>query len=623
MGSRRKITIKDILRLININEPRVSSKGDLAFTITRNDLEKNKVFSEIHVVRRDGVKAFLVGESDSQPRWSPDARVLAFTSRRGAKEEEKGAGIFVWTGVGEPRRIVWFKYGVERIEWLDNNKLVAVVPVAKKEYRDEEDDYVVTDKLPLWFDGKGLVAGFEYTIILVDVESGYIRELVREEEKISDIAVCQNCIYYTVPVNWRTPTVHKIVSVDPETKEKEIVLEGYSVGRLKCLGEELYALMHRQEIGIASHYRLWRIEDKKPVCLTCSILDRNIYDVPGELEGNPIITYADRGQLLLARLDRNRIEVLAGTKGYVHSAHADAGKIAYVLSTPTRPQELYLYSNGEYTRITRFNTWLIEEVELYEPEHLDLEILREKIDGWTIIPGDGEEKKPLILYIHGGPKGMYGYYFHPELQLMAAEGFAVAYANPHGSDGYSEEFADIRGRYGEIDYEQLMKFLDYVLEKYSDKIDPTRLAVTGISYGGYMTNVVIAKTNRFKAAVSENGIADWIADYWASDIGYWFDPDQIGKTPLENMKEYIEKSPVYQADRIQTPVLIIHSMEDYRCFIDQALALHTALVMKGKESKLVVFTKGSHAHSLRGKPKHREKRYKIKIKWLKEKLNIK
>ena len=203
---------------------------------------------------------------------------------------------------------------------------------------------------------------------------------------------------------------------------------------------------------------------------------------------------------------------------------------------------------------------------------------------------------------------------------MASQGFAVVYANPRGSNGYTEEFADIRGKYGEVDYKQLMDALDEAIRRY--QLDKSRMFVTGISYGGYMTNVIVTKTSRFKAAVSENGIADWIADYWAADIGFWFDPDQIGGTPLDNLDEYVAKSPAFKAARVETPMLIIHSLEDYRCFIDQALAMHTALVMNGKESKLVVFKKGSHGHSIRGEPRHRKKRLEIKLKWVKEKLGL-
>ncbi|MDP8003885.1 MAG: prolyl oligopeptidase family serine peptidase, partial [Caldisphaera sp.] len=173
----------------------------------------------------------------------------------------------------------------------------------------------------------------------------------------------------------------------------------------------------------------------------------------------------------------------------------------------------------------------------------------------------------------------------------------------------------------EDDFNQIIAFLDYILNKYSN-IDRDRLGVTGISYGGFMTNVMITKTNRFKAAISENGIADWIADYYASDIGYWFNPDQIGDTPQENLDEYIKKSPAYFIDNVKTPVLFIHSMQDYRCFVDQSLAMHTSLVSRGKDSRIIIFNKGSHGHSTKAEPRHRKKRYEIKLKYFNEKLKI-
>ncbi|MCD6084408.1 MAG: PD40 domain-containing protein, partial [Desulfurococcales archaeon] len=109
---KRKLTVDDILRITYIDEVRVSTKGDIALTVTRSDLGKNKVLTEVHILRSDGSSAFLVGEGDSLPRWSPSGRLLAFSSRRGASEKEKGSGIFVWSGVGEPRKLAWFKHGV-------------------------------------------------------------------------------------------------------------------------------------------------------------------------------------------------------------------------------------------------------------------------------------------------------------------------------------------------------------------------------------------------------------------------------------------------------------------------------------------------------------------------------
>jgi len=617
--SRRKLTVDDILRITYIDEVRVSTKGDIALTVTRSDLGKNKVLTEVHILRSDGSSAFLVGEGDSLPRWSPSGRLLAFSSRRGASEKEKGSGIFVWSGVGEPRKLAWFKHGVSGLEWVSESQLAVAAPEPVEELRDEDGDYVATDKLPLWFDRQGFVAGLRYALYILDVGSGYLRKAALEDNKIDCIEVCRDSIYYATPVDWRNPTVHKLVKLDPASGRRNIVLEGYSIGSLRCVKGDLYALMHKHEIGIASHYKLWLIRDGDAECITCRLLDRNIYVIAGESPRGIALTYADSGSVLLASLHDREIEVLAGEKAYVHTAHAEDGLIAYVLSSATKPQELYVYDGSEHRKVTELNEWLVREVALREPVHERLRAEGDDVDGWVILPG-GEGPYPLILYIHGGPKGMYGYRFHPEMQLMVAEGFVVAYANPRGSDGYAEEFADIRGRYGDVDYGQLMAFLDHVISKYP--IDEGRLAVTGISYGGYMTNVVITKTKRFKAAVSENCIADWIADYWAGDIGFWFNPDQIGETPHNNLQEYLMKSPAYHVDNVETPLLLIHSGEDYRCFIDQALAMHVALVLKGKESRLVVFTKGSHIHSMRAEPRHRRKRYEIKIRWLKKKLGI-
>jgi len=617
---RRKLTVDDVLRITFIDEIRVSTKGDIALTATRNDLDKNKVLTEVHILRSDGSSAFLVGEGDSLPRWSPSGRLLAFSSRRGASEKEKGSGIFVWSGVGEPRKLTWFKHGVSGLEWINESQLVVAAPEPIKGLHDEDGDYVATDKLPLWFDKRGFVAGLSYALYILDVGSGYLRKVALEDNEIECIEVCRDSIYYTVPADWRNPTVHKLVKIDPVSERREVVLEGYSIRSLRCVKSELYALMHKREIGIASHHKLWLIRDSGAECLTCGLLDRNIYVIAGESPRGIALTYADSGSVLLAVLHDGEIEVIAGERAYVHTAHAEGGLVAYVMSSAASPQELYVYDGSEHRKVTELNEWLVRDVALREPVHERMGVEGDYVDGWVILP-EGGGPHPLILYIHGGPKGMYGYRFHPEMQLMVAEGFAVAYANPRGSDGYAEEFADVRGRYGEVDYAQLMAFTDHILQKYP--IDEGKLAVTGISYGGYMTNVIITKTKKFKAAVSENGIADWVTDYWASDIGYWFNPDQIGGTPHNNLEEYLKKSPAYHVDNVETPLLLIHSGQDYRCFIDQALAMHVALVLKGKESKLVVFAKGSHVHSMRAEPRHRKKRYELKIKWLKEKLGIK
>jgi acylaminoacyl-peptidase len=617
-GFVRRLTIDDVIRIARITDVRLSQKGDLAIIDLVADVDKNKYVSEIRVLTSAGDEFYLVGEGDSLPRWSPSSNKLAFISRRGAGKDDKGSGIYVWGLRGEPRRVAWFRDGILDLEWLDDNTLVALSATPREGFYDPDGDYISTDRLPIWFDGRGFIGSLTGQLYLVDIDSGRVRRITDEENSIQGFSICGNAICYYTREEWRRPFPHVVKRITPGGSQ-DLILRGYAVSQLYSIDSELYMLGHRMSIGIASHYRLWRILDGDAHCLSCS-LDRNIHMIAGDLDGKPVVVYPDQGRIVLSVIDSKGPRDLVRRNGVVITANARGGRAAYVYASPTQPPEVYVVENGSEKRITRINEWVSREAKLYEPIYEPVEINGRRIDGWVIIP-EGGSRKPLILYIHGGPKGMYGYYFNPEMQLMASEGFIVAFCNPRGSDGYDEEFADIRGGYGERDYEEIMAFLDNIVRKYP--VDEDRMAVTGISYGGYMTNVVITKTHRFRAAVSENGIADWIADYWASDIGYYFNPDQIGGTPIDNLEEYIRKSPAFHVASVKTPLLLIHSMEDYRCFIDQSLAMHTAMVMAGKDSRIVVFTKGSHGHSIAGEPRHRKKRYEIKISWLKEKLGIK
>jgi acylaminoacyl-peptidase len=618
VGSGR-LEIEDVVRLVRLSSVRVSSSGDIAYSARLSDLDANKVRSEIRVRWSDGGESYLQGEGDSSPRWSPSGDRLAFVSSRGAKGGE--SRVYVYARGGEPRLVASFKRGVEDVEWLDDSRLaVLAYEEVKGEY---DEDYVATERLPLWFDGSGLVAGLRGQVFLVDADSGVVRKLTSEGLGVEAIGVCGGRVYYAVPRDWRNPLDMVVKSVGPEG-DVRVEAEGFTVSQLSCHEGTPLMLAHRRPIGLASHYRVYAIRGGGAECLTCG-LDRNVWSIAGSLDGEVAFVYADSGRSVLATVppEGGRPRDLVRADMVIHEAHASGEAAGLIASSPTRPPEVYLYRAGRLEQVSRVNEWLARKARLSEPRRVVVEAAGDTVEGWVLLPpgaGSGGRRHPLILFIHGGPKGMYGYQFHPEMQLFASHGFIVAYANPRGSDGYSEEFADIRGRYGEVDYEQLMAFLDRVVEEFP--VDTERMAVTGISYGGYMTNVIVTKTSRFRAAVSENGIADWIADYWASDIGYWFDPDQIGGTPLDNLEEYVKRSPAFHADKVQTPLLIIHSMEDYRCFIDQALAMHAALLSRGKESRLVVFRRGSHGHSVAAQPRHRKKRLEIKLKWLKEKLGL-
>ena len=201
------------------------------------------------------------------------------------------------------------------------------------------------------------------------------------------------------------------------------------------------------------------------------------------------------------------------------------------------------------------------------------------------------------------------------MQYLASQGYFVFFCNPEGSDGRGNPFADIRGKYGTIDYDTIMKFTDAVLEKYPE-IDTSRVAVTGGSYGGFMTNWIIGHTDRFVCAATQRSISKWISMYGISDIGPYFTKDQMAADIYDNTEKLWWHSPIKYVAQMKTPTLFIHSNEDYRCPMAEGMQLYTALVNKGVPAKLCYFKGENHELSRSGKPLHRLRRLKELIEWI-------
>jgi len=191
--------------------------------------------------------------------------------------------------------------------------------------------------------------------------------------------------------------------------------------------------------------------------------------------------------------------------------------------------------------------------------------------------------------------------------VWANMGYFVFYCNPKGSDGRDNAFADIRGRYGEEDYQNLMDFADGVLAAYP-QIDPKRVCETGGSYGGFMTNWILGHTTRFCCCASQRSISNWFSFYGTADIGYFFAEDQNAGNTFRSPEKLWRHSPLRYAANAKTPTLFIHSDEDYRCPLEQGLQMYTALVDNGVEARMCVFHGENHELSRSGKPKHRVRR---------------
>jgi dipeptidyl aminopeptidase/acylaminoacyl peptidase len=298
----------------------------------------------------------------------------------------------------------------------------------------------------------------------------------------------------------------------------------------------------------------------------------------------------------------------------------DGTLLAFTLEDEKRLAEVWVkdVAGGASRQLTRFNESLLESLHLQTAEEfwftndagLDVQGFLIRPVGWV----EGK-KYPLILNIHGGPSGMWGHGWFHEFQMMAARGYAVCFINYRGSTGYGFDFQKVvRQDYGGVDYRDNMQGLDAVLERY-DWIDGDRLGVTGGSHGGFLTNWIISQTDRFRAAVTQRSVSNWISEHGQQQ----YTPRQMrlefGGTPWENYDLYWDRSPIKYADRIRTPTLIIHSDEDHICPIGQGEELFYALKIHDVPTEMIVFKGESHNLSRSGKPVNLVERLKRMIDW--------
>jgi acylaminoacyl-peptidase len=299
-------------------------------------------------------------------------------------------------------------------------------------------------------------------------------------------------------------------------------------------------------------------------------------------------------------------ETLTKENGSVDYIAVCDEEIIFIGFRGNRLQELYSLKNGREECLSAFNEWVQEERLLSTPQSIDYENDGVNLEGFVIKPPGlcKGEKYPAILYIHGGHKLCFGSVFYHELQLWASRGYFVIYCNPRGSDGYDNDFADIIGRYGDLDYRDIMVFTDVCLQRFPE-IDPARLGVGGGSYGGFMTNWIIGHTDRFRCAVSQRGIASFLSMFGTGDTSYLFPLWQFDTDPWMDNSRYWDYSPLKFGDRVKTPTLFIHSEHDYRCPVSEGIQMYYALKYHGVEARLAVFKEEGHELSRSGKPRNR------------------
>ncbi|SEN13048.1 Dipeptidyl aminopeptidase/acylaminoacyl peptidase [Mesobacillus persicus] len=654
----RFLKAEDLFELKSVTDPQVSPEGErCVFVQTEMNEEKNEYFSHLHYLELNENKQahqWTFGDTrNHSPRWSPDGTKIAFVSNREEKEQ-----IYVLdTSGGEARRITSCPNGAKRPIWSPDSKSIAFSVSLKPsesiiadDKEEKEPEPIVVDKMKYKSDNRGFWDGRYEQVAIFELETSKVRIVTSGETDYRLESWSPDGKWLVIsgnPVEEQDFSfISDILLLNIETREVHNITnqEGYfNEAIFSPDGKYLGFVGHKREYQNATLSKLWvyHLETKALTCMTDE-LDMMVGDavvgdfqqgahVPGILwgadsesyyflaseNGNTVLYYGTvHGEIYPALLDQQHI--------YGMSLHPLSQQIVVAISRPTLPGELFLLevTTGKLVQLTRTNESLLKQVPLSKPEMIQFPSSDGlSVNGWLMKPAgfQEDEKYPLILEIHGGPHAMYANTYLHEFQTLAAKGYVVLYVNPRGSHGYGQEFVNmVRGDYGQGDYEDIMAAVNFAVTTF-DFIDDEKLGVTGGSYGGFMTNWIVGHTDRFKAAVTQRSISNWVSFYGVSDIGYYFTEWQI-KADMNDVNTLWKHSPLAYSKNVTTPLLILHSEKDYRCPIEQAEQLYITLKRQGKETRMIRFPDSNHELSRSGKPKFRIQRLEHIMAWFEEYL---
>ncbi|OLP63502.1 hypothetical protein BACPU_31560 [Bacillus pumilus] len=658
---KKSVVAEDLTKIVSVSHPIYSPDGKKA-VFTKVTVNEQKDDYNIQLWVRDEETeeisqwTFEDGKHQ-QPVWSKDSKQLAFVIQ---KPKEVSQLAVIQCQGGGVRTLTNIPYGISSPLFSPDGAFIyAAVSLKETESildkeKQERDDFApaIYDDLTYKADGKGFLERRMTQIVKVNVFSGEVELVTSQQEQVHHmnhtISPCGKWLAYN-QTDIQTPYISDVylLSLEDRTTKKVTQSAGaYSGVSFAPNGEKLVYIGHEREFQNATFPSLWLYDLKEESILHLTeMLDMYVGNcmagdsVIGDVHQLPQWTKDSQGFYALVSDEGSTGIYYVSIEGLAYPVRLEAehitnfslhpGETKMLISrlSPVSPSELYELTLGEPTlkQITFEHEQFLKEHALSVPAPISFRSKEgDELHGWFMRPSQMEQGKkyPLILEIHGGPHAMYGHTYFHEFQMLASEGYAIVYINPHGSHGYGQVFANrVRGSYGDVDYEDVMLAVDHVLAEY-DFLDETRLGVTGGSYGGFMTNWIVGQTDRFQAAVTQRSISNWISFYGISDIGYYFTRWQIDGDIYDSVDQLWDRSPLKYVKQVKTPLLILHSDEDYRCPVDQAEQLFVALKELGKDTRLVKFPKASHDLSRSGHPSQRIQRLTLIHEWFQEKLSI-
>lgn len=485
-------------------------------------------------------------------------------------------------------------------------------------------DYQVLDELPFYFNGQGYINKLRDRLYVWDLAEDKLTELFKGDPNftVMETFVAKEKVYVVgVSYQTRRPSDGAVYEVDPSTGEAELLLAAgkAEVSAIFALKGQVYCFANtHKKTGLNENPEFYRLTEdglelaanfdnsgQSAIAGDCGVIGGNAFDVYGD-KFYFVTTIVDHDEIYV--FDGQEVKPFFATDGIIKGFRL-TGEDEFFLEAAFANQllEFYQVKNGQVEKLSSYNDQALAGKYVAKVNEVEYESVEDGIQhGWVLLPKDYQagKKYPAILDVHGGPRATYSKAFFHEMQVWAGAGYFVFFCNIHGSNGQGNQYGDLRGRYGMVDYEDLMKFTDAVLAAYPD-IDQARMGITGGSYGGFMTNWVIGHTDRFKAAASQRSISNWLSFEHMSDIAPEFCVDQVGASEDDNPEKVWLHSPLKYVKNVKTPTLFLNSDEDYRCPVEEGMQMFHALLSHGVESRMVVFHGENHELSRSGRPKNR------------------
>jgi len=633
----RPLRNTDIFELEVAADPQISPDGSrIAYVRTSMDIMSDRALPNIWIVDADGDhhRPLLSGPGAYfSPRWSPDGRRIAYV----APVQDHGTQIQVlWLDTGRSAVLSNVRHDPEALAWSPDGKWLAFVmfvadrnpPLAPPPQAPEGARWApgakVIESMPYRFDGQGYLETGRTHVFVLPADGGTPRQLTDGE------------FDHDGPLAW-TPDGHRIVFSANRLEDAEHHPLESELWAVTVADGELEQLTHREgpDVGPAISpdgkkiaYRGFddhRMSSQNFGVYVMDIgsgrtravtgdFDRSIDEVAwAGSSGRLLVRYEDLGRTHIGSLSLNgAVESLANDVGGVTIGRpynsgsfsvANNGAYAYTAGRADRPADVAAGRGGRApSRLTALNDDLFSQVTLGRVEEITWRSSLGDYDihGWLVTPPDFDPAKqyPLILEIHGGPHTAYGPYFSAEIQLYAAAGYVVLYANPRGSTSYGQQFTDeIHHRYPGGDYDDLMSGVDAVLAR--GFVDERALYVTGGSGGGVLTAWIVGKTDRFRAAVVAKPVINWTSFTLTSDITHFVSRYWFPAMPWEDPEAYWNRSPLSLVGNVTTPTALLSGESDFRTPIAESEQFYQALKLRKIDTALIRIPEASHGIAAR------------------------